>query len=410
MSTENRLVDSSPLLMEGPVEGPVDGVLTPGHQRLSGCVPLPHQVAGHKYGTSKVGILQHPDGTVLKQLQPPPRGPRELHFYTQVYSQDCTDPQLLALQHHLPKYYGTWASLESPNEVYLKLEDATRRFARPCIMDVKIGRKSYDPYASQKKREEQIRKYPPMEEIGFLLLGMRVYHVNSESYISHDKLYGRGLRKETLKSGLAEFFHNGEELRKDVISLSICNIRDILHWFEGQKQLHFYASSLLFVYEGSPQLANRMKGREDTRTGQEHGQGEAECNNNIHLANCKLRGQRCSLASQRSACGWLNCSDLRLDIHHVRHENGIWSHSLQNHLEQANGSGGRREDEIRCTKGVGDKRTALGRGRWRDGEKKEDVEVRMIDFAHVFPSDSPDEGYMYGLRNLLSVLEQILQD
>ena len=30
------------------------------------------------------GILQHPDGTVLKQLQPPPRGPREMQFYTKV--------------------------------------------------------------------------------------------------------------------------------------------------------------------------------------------------------------------------------------------------------------------------------------------------------------------------------------
>lgn len=41
-------------------------------------------------------------------------------------------------------------------------------------MDVKIGKRSYDPFASQEKRKEQISKYPLMEEIGFLLLGMRV--------------------------------------------------------------------------------------------------------------------------------------------------------------------------------------------------------------------------------------------
>lgn len=56
----------------------------------------------------------------------------------------------------------------------MKLEDVTRRFQKPCIMDVKIGQRSYDPFASQEKREQQIRKYPLMEEIGFLLLGMRV--------------------------------------------------------------------------------------------------------------------------------------------------------------------------------------------------------------------------------------------
>ena len=46
-------------------------------------------------GKDKVGILQHPDGTVLKQLQPPPKGPRELEFYNMVYAADCTDGVLL---------------------------------------------------------------------------------------------------------------------------------------------------------------------------------------------------------------------------------------------------------------------------------------------------------------------------
>lgn len=41
-------------------------------------------------------------------------------------------------------------------------------------MDVKIGQKSYDPYASAEKIQQQISKYPLMEEIGFLVLGMRV--------------------------------------------------------------------------------------------------------------------------------------------------------------------------------------------------------------------------------------------
>ncbi|KAM7365196.1 hypothetical protein PAMP_024989 [Pampus punctatissimus] len=92
---------------------------------------------------------------------------------TGVYAEDCCDPCLLELQNNLPKYYGTWSSPDSPNDLYLKLEDVTRRFVKPCIMDVKLGQRSYDPFASQEKREQQIRKYPLMEEIGFLLLGMR---------------------------------------------------------------------------------------------------------------------------------------------------------------------------------------------------------------------------------------------
>lgn len=214
---------------------------------------------------------------------------------------------------------------------------------------------------------------------------------------------------------MARFFHNGEELRKDAVSLSVCKIRDILGWFQGQRQLHFFASSLLFVYEGSPHLANGIKRRVNAQTRQECGQGEPECNNNIHLANCKPWGQCCSLASQRSACGWLNCSDLPQDIHHVRQENGIWPHSPHYHPHQANGNSLRDEEDTKRTRVAGDKSSSLEKGRWGDGSgdgggEHGDVEVRMIDFAHVFPSDSPDEGYIYGLKNLLSILEQILSD
>lgn len=32
-----------------------------------------------------------------------------------MYAEDCCDPCLLELQNHLPKYYGTWSSPDSPN-------------------------------------------------------------------------------------------------------------------------------------------------------------------------------------------------------------------------------------------------------------------------------------------------------
>ncbi|XP_062851241.1 inositol polyphosphate multikinase [Trichomycterus rosablanca] len=365
---------------------------------------LSHQVAGHKHGIDKVGILQDCDGTVLKQLQPPPRGQCELHFYTQVFSQQCTDPQILALQQHLPKYYGTWVSLEKPNELYLKLEDVTRTFLQPCIMDVKMGRKNYDPFASEQKREKQIKKYPLMEEIGFLILGMRVYEVTSGSYICHEKHYGHSLTKDTLKTGLARFFHNGKELRKDAISLSIHKIYNILHWFESQKQLHFYASSLLFVYEGSPHLANAHK-QSEIQTRQEHRQTEPEKDNYINIPHSKFLDRNCSIATSKTSQGKINCTDLPQDIHHVRQVNEIRSQSLHQNSDQANGE---RAESERMTAGDG-KSTGFS-GERSDSERKDDVEVRMIDFAHVFPSDSPDEGYIHGLRNLLFLLEQILQD
>lgn len=327
-----------------------------------GCVPLSHQVAGHKYGVDKVGILQHPDGTVLKQLQPPPRGPREMQFYCMVYAKDCRDPCLLDLQQHLPKYYSTWSSPDSPTELYLKLEDVTRRFQKPCIMDVKIGQRSYDPFASQEKREQQIRKYPLMEEIGFLVLGMRVYNVGLDCFDTYDQHYGRGLKKDTIKDGLSKFFYNGNLLRRDVITASIAKVKSILRWFENQSQLNFYASSLLFVYEGLP-LAPEEKS--SIRSLQKN-EGVLEYNNNIEQ----------SLSTMYS----LHKKGCMQSHHQSKQDNSAW-HSL----------------------------TELDVGE-QETEEMPEVEVRMIDFAHVFPSEVPDHGYIYGLRNLVKMLQRILDD
>ncbi|KAA0718255.1 Inositol polyphosphate multikinase [Triplophysa tibetana] len=354
----NGLIMDSPSLMLEKLENikELDAL-----ERVDGCVPFSHQVAGHKNGLNNTGVLQHPDGTILKHLQPPPRGPREMLFYKQVYDKDCTDVRLLVLQKHLPKFYGTWAPRESPHELYLKLENVTRRFLRPCIMDVKIGRRSYDPFASHEKREQQIKKYPLMEEIGFLLLGMRVYQINSESYITYDQLYGRSLGKETVENGLTTFFHNGKDIRRDAISLIISKIKSILRWFESQTQLHFYASSLLLVYEGSAHRVNGMKHRRvETDSQYNHG----------------------SLTRSGRTHSEPYCTDLSLSERNI---NGTRGGSV----EDCENVGMKHQKEVGLEEGV---------------------EVKMIDFAHVFPSDGPDESYMYGLRNLLSNLEQILKN
>ena len=58
--------------------------------------------------------------------------------------------------------------------VYLKIKDITARFRKPCIMDVKIGCKSYEDGVSLRKVELAKEKYPNLEKIGFQILGMRV--------------------------------------------------------------------------------------------------------------------------------------------------------------------------------------------------------------------------------------------
>ena len=58
--------------------------------------------------------------------------------------------------------------------VYLKLDDITKRFRKPCIMDVKIGLQSYEEDAPPEKKKQALLKYPYLKSVGFQILGMRV--------------------------------------------------------------------------------------------------------------------------------------------------------------------------------------------------------------------------------------------
>ena len=65
--------------------------------------PLDTQVAGHGSGHS--GMLKHESGLVLKPVQPPPRGPREVEFYQTLYS--STKEDHVKLKNFAPKFFGT---------------------------------------------------------------------------------------------------------------------------------------------------------------------------------------------------------------------------------------------------------------------------------------------------------------
>ncbi|XP_041065027.1 inositol polyphosphate multikinase isoform X1 [Carcharodon carcharias] len=380
------------------------------HRFPNGCTPLSHQVAGHKYGKSELGMLQHPDGTVLKQLQPPPRGPRELNFYNMVFGSSCHEHVFLDLRKFLPKFLGTWTPTTAPNELYLKLEDVTRKFNKPCIMDVKIGKKSYDPDASAEKIQQQISKYPLMEEIGFLVLGMRVYQFSSDSYMTYDQRYGRGLTKETLKDGLSRFFHDGNCLRKNAVASSIREVEKILQWFENQNKLCFYASSLLFVYEGSPQLTAIDAGDESHKLAAPKGikrTGEVvEYNNNVHVMSSSENGMmEASVGQSLSNMYALHrkgCSRAHQTVVPLQLKNAEQDHSICKCLTLVS-PGQPNSNEIKhLEKDLMHTSSML--------QEPPEVDVRMIDFAHVFPSNTKDEEYIYGLKHLISVLQNLLDD
>ena len=60
-------------------------------------------------------------------------------------------------------------------DTYLKLENLLANFDYPNIMDIKLGRVTYDPFASLEKIIREEGKFDAQTKIGFRISGMKVF-------------------------------------------------------------------------------------------------------------------------------------------------------------------------------------------------------------------------------------------
>jgi len=180
---------------------------------------------------------------------------------------------------------------------YLLLSDATRKFRQPCVMDIKMGTKTFEPDATLAKRERELAKYPPQVSLGFRIVGLRVFdpshpECDGLGFRTFDKFFGRSLKnlsdvrdvlelffkhaevpdaekrlgEEAKRKNMNQFdlhelkkkwkIGNSESIRRRVVCNFLHQLNVIRKWFEDNQSLRFYSSSLLFVYEGDVSVDN----------------------------------------------------------------------------------------------------------------------------------------------------------
>ncbi|OQR68754.1 inositol polyphosphate multikinase-like [Tropilaelaps mercedesae] len=233
-------------------------------------VPLPRstmsydqQIAGHRhgYGKTKLGMLRHQDGSILKPLMPNDvRAGREHDFYQFLErhreicpegqgSEECDDPVVHDLIDLTPRYLGVFETdfavpvAEGRGVSYMKLEDLCRPFKQPCIADLKIGRVTYDPEATAEKIKQYMTKYPAQWEIGYRILGMRVFERGV--YRVYDADYGLQQTADSVVDAIRTFVGANPAC----LPLIITELDRIMEWFVRQRRFAFYSSSILFVYD-----------------------------------------------------------------------------------------------------------------------------------------------------------------
>jgi len=190
------------------------------------------QMGGHE------GTFQKMDAAKIMKNA----GDAETAFYEEIHNYP-------ALQSFAPTFFGV---KELDGKKYIVIEDLTHTFKKPCILDVKIGRQSFGEDASPEKKAsmEAKDKKSTTHPLGMRITAMKVYQVESGDYVKTGKAEGKDVTVDNFQSALSAYFHNGKELRKELIPAFIEKIQKIREWMETQGELRIYSSSVLFVYDG----------------------------------------------------------------------------------------------------------------------------------------------------------------
>lgn len=157
-----------------------------------------------------------------------------------IISEIKIDPNLIQefVYNFVPTFYG----IENFNGYdYLELQNLSASFSNPSMADIKIGKVTYDPNASETKIQ-RATAWKALPEVGFCFLGIKR---NQEAKI--DKKFCRSLKVDEVYKCF-ELFLPMDCSRIEVVDNFILQLDKLISWFERQDGVQFYSSSLLMVY------------------------------------------------------------------------------------------------------------------------------------------------------------------
>ena len=248
-------------------------------------------MAGHLRENGKAGALVDAEsGVWYKPLQAGPRGKREVAFYEAVFRGGgggggggragggpeeeegifpasassahyrCFVPSCaVVLTRFVPRFYG---QREVTGRPYLLLEDFTRIYQNPSIVDVKVGFRTWSPEAGEAAilKCRQKDRATTSGALGFKICGMQVFEGVCGCYFKASKNWCKSNLTPPLVAGLlGRFPQNGTGLcAADVYGGprgALAQLRALEAWFESQTDFHFFSASVLILYEGAAKRA-----------------------------------------------------------------------------------------------------------------------------------------------------------
>ena len=213
--------------------------------------------------------------------------------------------------------------------------------------------------------------------------------------------------------GLGKFFglQNGN-LRKDVLAVVLQKLRRIEDWFLVQQTLAFYASSLLFVYSSRGQGHNSATSKLGVDQSEPHPSTTLGLTEDVGALIGSVCGRTTSASTSEKPSSKAKDHPASSDQRPNQKRVSCGVNDDACHTETQMGTNPKQPKASHVKEG--------SEGEQPSGEEGDAglrtcmsdpplVEVRMIDFAHVFSSSSRDENYLFGLQNLIGFIERLLE-
>ncbi|CAH2043066.1 unnamed protein product, partial [Iphiclides podalirius] len=211
------------------------------------------QVAGHQTtnGAKYLGLLQCSNGRILKPILKESQR-REVDFYEHLAA--SKHPDLVELRKFTPEYFGVKKFTYNGHEQeYIMLEDLTERMLEPCIMDVKIGKRTWDDSATAEKIKNEESKYRACkQEFGFCIPGYQVFKLSTGKLQKFNKDHGKKLHGHMVIAALRNFLNAaGGGLCRALVLQQLAALWALQRWASRPRPLRLVASSLLLVYDAA---------------------------------------------------------------------------------------------------------------------------------------------------------------
>jgi len=370
-----------------------------------GYVHMDHQVAGHTFqvGTDEIGMLKSiDDGSVLKPGGSPMCAAREIKFYESLLT--TTDPNVLPLKEFIAEYRGTQTlSVGTKTIKFIKLRDLTHSMLEPCVIDLKMGTRTWDPMATQEKKLTEDSKYKDCKEtVGFCIPGFQTFHISSGVYKKFGKEYGKKLNQNTVTDAFNLFLNADSGLSRQLINSILTQLWAIQKWMQTQKVFQFYSSSILIVYDARKlqQVLNTQKRQSSSLNTLDFNSGNTSPTNGGELSPNGSFKVNNSLGDSEDSLSDLSKTQPKSVYKKIQR-----SHSSTNNYDK----------EMRNMKYNYQQMLDNLVGTY--DEKMEWVHVKMIDFAHTFTNSELAEGqapgldlnYLKGIDNLVRIFENFLK-